>query len=333
MRTGTRDPALTAHILDRAPLYFAGGADALSDRAAHVRAGSGLACVPGALALVQDDSNFIALVDPALPREVRAIALPRGAGGRRQFGERSGNKHHKLDLEACFTADDGDTLLFVALGSGATPARENVVLVTGWESGTLATTMVAAPQLYERLRAEPAFAGSQLNVEGALLIGQTLRLFGRGNGAPRDDLVPVNATCDLAWPELLDRLRRPEASAASSPANVVRYELGALDGVPLGFTDVAAWREHVLFTAAAERSPDVIRDGVVSGSAIGIIDSSGDVRWTPIVSEEGSPVREKAEGLLVADAARPELWVVADVDDETRPSELWRVRLAGPWAG
>jgi hypothetical protein len=330
VRTATRHPALSAVVVDRAPLYFSGGPDALTDRPAHVRAGSGLARVPGALALIQDDSNFIALVDPAAPRAARAVVLPPGSDGRRQFGDSIGNKQLKLDLEACFATEDAAPL-FVALGSGATRARETVVLISGWTAGALDTRVVAAPELYGRLRAATEFAGSELNIEGALLLGATLRLFGRGNGTPRDGIQPLNATCDLAWPNVLAHLEHPAVRPAPEPTQFTQYSLGDLGGVPLGFTDATAWGDRVLFTASAEKSPDAVRDGHVSGSVIGVLEPNGRSCWAPISDAGGAAVQEKAEGLLIADADAGELWVVADVDDETRPSELWRVRLGGPW--
>ena len=52
--------------------------------------------------------------------------------------------------------------------------------------------------------------------------------------------------------------------ARQSPArDVVRYELGVIDGIPLGFTDATALGDAVLFSAAAEDSPDATRDGRV----------------------------------------------------------------------
>ena len=329
-RIAIRDPALSAELVSRAPLRFAGGADEATDRPAHLRAASGLAALGSMFAVVLDDVNFVALVDPRAPAQARAIALPPGPGGRRQFGDSRATKHLKLDLEAC-VATGGDSPMLVAFGSGSSPARESVVVVRDITGATPVAEIVHAPALYGRLRTASSFAGSELNVEGALLLGDTLRLFGRGNGAVAGELRPVNATCDLSWPGLLAHLRAPREHAAPESSRIRQFLLGELAGVPLGFTDATAWGDAILFTAAAEASPDATRDGEVHGSAIGIIDARGDVRWTPIVDASGRVVREKAEGLLVADDARGELWVVADRDDESQPSELCRIRLRGPW--
>ena len=222
--------------------------------------------------------------------------------------------------------------MLVAFGSGSLPAREHVVLVAGIATGAPRATLLHRPAFYQLLRDVPGFAGSELNLEGALLLespaGRTLRLFGRGNGAARGAVVPLNATCDLDWEALLLHLRDPDR-APPAPRRITRYTLGTIGGVPLGFTDAALCDGTVLFTAAAEASPDAVRDGAVSGSAIGIIDEGDLVRWAPIVDERGALLHEKAEGLAVADAGAGELWVLLDADDEDRASELCRVRLEG----
>lgn len=274
--TAARDDRISAVVVEQRALSYVDGADPATDRPAHVRAGSGLAAVPGGIALIQDDANFIAFL-PSDGGSPHAIQLPAGEGGLRQFDDVRGNKKHKLDLEACVAVDTPTGVLLLALGSGSKRRRERVALVGGWEAGdagAIAVRLVHVPLLYECLRREHAFAGSELNVEGAISLPGRLRLFGRGNGKVRGDLHPVNATCDLDWPTLMAHIESPGASPPPTPTNITRYELGALGGVPLTFTDAAVRGPSVLYAAAAEASPDATRDGVVSGSALGVIDGS-----------------------------------------------------------
>lgn len=56
--------ALSAHVAQSAPRIYDGDADCGMDRPAHVRAASSLVYLIGRFALVQDDANFLALVDP-----------------------------------------------------------------------------------------------------------------------------------------------------------------------------------------------------------------------------------------------------------------------------
>src|SRR3954451_15602340 len=122
------DPSLSARIVRSVPLLYAESADASLDRPAYVRSASGIARVAGCVAVVQDDASFVAVVDAATGL-ARAITLPAGEGGLRQFDDLRGNKRFKLDLESCVTVDEGEML--VAFGSGSTPARERIVLVRG----------------------------------------------------------------------------------------------------------------------------------------------------------------------------------------------------------
>jgi hypothetical protein len=320
--------AMRARIVRRLPMRYAAGADPAQDRPPHVRAGSALARVGDRLAVVQDDANFVALVDPATGL-ARPVALPRGAAGLRQFDEGRGNKRFKMDLEACAAVpdvDDPGRTMLLALGSGSAERRERVVLLRGLDGPGPEVRVVDAPALYERLRARRDFSGSQMNVEGAVVIGERLRLFARGNGAPKDGVLPVNATCDLDLARLLAYLRDPASANPPDPADVVQYDLGEIGGERLGFTDAALVAGRVWFSAAAEDSPDAYHDGPVAGSALGVLDEGGG-RWTELVDEEGRRFAGKVEGLLPR--GETSAWVVVDADDPDRPSELCEVELEG----
>ena len=328
-RTATSDPALSATVIRQAPLLYRDGADRETDRPAHVRAGSGLARVPGGIALVQDDANFLAVVDPH-SAQARAIPLPAGEDGARQFDTVRGNKANKLDLEACVAANVGGETLFVAFGSGSTRRREGIVLVGGWGAPDPVVALVQAPGLYERLRGESAFAGTALNLEGAVLVGDRLLLSARGNGRADGEHVPAAATCTLDWPALLRYLQAPLSATPPAPQDVVRYDLGSLEGVRLGFTDAAHWGDAFLFSAAAEASVDEVEDGDVAGSVLGIIDGQGATRWTTVTDAAGAPFTGKVEGLLAPHDGE-HLYAVVDSDDPDTPSLLCTVRLDGPW--
>lgn len=326
IRTAVQDGRLAARIVERAPLFYDGGPSAEEDRPAHVRAASGLAWFRGELALVQDDAAFLALVDPASLR-VRALPLPRGPGGHRQFDDLRGNKADKLDLEALFATGE----LLVGLGSGATPARRRALLHDG------ASARIAdAGELYRELEAMAELAGSELNLEGAApLPDGRLRLFQRGNGDPSRARPPVDATLDVATRELLAYLAGEGPAPRLDAGAVTQYRLGAHDGVRLTFTDAAydPTSGRLYYLACAERSPDAVRDGEVTGSAIGVfddLDGGGALRFAWLGDGDGRALAVKAEGL--AFGAGGQVHVVLDADDPARPSDLCRVELVGPWA-
>jgi hypothetical protein len=322
------DGALGARIVTRRPLLYENGPDTREDRPGHVRAGSGLVRFGTGLAVVQDDADFVALID-SRTGVVRPVALPRRGSGARQFDEGRGNKAEKLDFEACVVAPlrAGETL--VAFGSGSTPAREALLVLRLDEEARV----VHAPDLYAALRRETEFSGSELNVEGAILDGGVLRLFQRGNGAPRGGLLPVNATCDVAWSYIEELIDGRRSRVAPRLDAVTQFDLGGVDGVPLTFTDAALTDSgDVVYIAAAEESPDAIRDGAVVGAAVGLIHvdarNAREVRYTRLVDERGAPARVKIEGVAVGDRL-DSAHVVLDMDDPSRPSELCAVELTG----
>ena len=308
---------MKATVTGMRELRFEGARPEL-DLPGHVRAGSGIRRLGERLVIVQDDVNALAVLPfPRAGAAARglegfepavAVALPRGADGRRVFGKRLGNKALKLDLEACLRLPDGR---LVALGSGSTSRRETLVVI----DETLDVSLIDGADLYAAFRANAAFAGSELNIEGAAVAGDDVVVFQRGNGATRHGLEPVNATGLLdvasfvAWLEggpvpLLERVRQ--------------HDLGAVDGVRFGFTDAAALPDgRVAFLAGAEDSPDTFQDGVVMGCRFGVLDGDS-VALVDICGADGAPSALKLEGLEWVGAREDGSWefvVVADMDD------------------
>ncbi len=330
MRTARHDAALSATIVGRHALRYRAKAAAALDRPPHVRAGSSLTWVGARLGLVQDDANFVALVDPRTGL-ARAIALPPGEEGKRQFDDARGNKRFKLDLEACCTLEGPAGSLFIALGSGSKKRRRRVITIEAVAARRPRVSLIDAESLYVALEAVPEFAGSDMNIEGALALPGTLRLFSRGNGAAKHGRAPVNASGELETAALLAYLADPAAAPVPRLSAVVQYELGELDGLPLGFTDAALAGETLLYTAAAEASKDASEDGRVSGSVIGLIPARGELRFVPITETDGARSTDKVEGLVAVPGRPDKVYIVVDPDDHTRPSELCEVLLTGAW--
>jgi hypothetical protein len=324
------DSTISARVVRRWPLFYTAGADDLLDRPAHVRAGSGLTSIGGRLAVVQDDASFVAFIEPT-SRTVDSIALAACSSGQRQFDDLRGNKHWKLDLETCATIDESDGELLIALGSGSSPRREQILLLTWPRSGKSDFHLYEAPAFYGLLRSRSEFAGSELNLEGAVYVGgDVLRLFQRGNGEPRDGLQPVNATCDISWPMLRSHL--DEATPVPCPTNVIQYDLGLLDGVRLSFTDAATHENCIHFTATAEACPTATEDGPVTGSVLGQIGANA-ARWTILLDENGDRLDGKVEGLTFNPAVDNHGWLLIDRDDPLVPTELCEFALSGEWSG
>lgn len=317
MRRASLDPNLD--VIVRAPraLRYAAGEDQTLDRPVHVRAASSVVWLGRRLAIVQDDANFIALVDPSRPEHVESVPLDPGEGGLRQFDDLRGNKKHKLDLEAAVVVDG----TLIAFGSGSSERREKIAIARDLDAHAT-IKLVNAHAFYAQLRAATSFSGSELNVEGVARVGDSLRFFNRGNGAPHGELVPVDATCDV---ELVAFLSYVDGGPVPALGAIVPYDLGAIDGVRLGFTDAAVIDGRVFYLAAAESSPDATRDGPVAGVAIGTLDG---LRYARVRCEDG-PFDGKAEGLAFIGERHG--YLVIDRDEPLTAGELWSFELRGDW--
>ncbi len=287
-------------------------------QAPHLAAASGLVRAGDHLLVAADDMLHLG-VFPARGggpgRLVRLLPgkLPKDAGAR---------KKKKRDFEALVhlppAVAGGAHGAVLALGSGSRERRRVAVLVPLGADGTpregAARTINLAP-LY--LRLERDFP--ELNIEGAAVVGDRLRLLQRGNGP-----AGVNAVVDLDL-ERVTRGLRGDLIGAEALVSLRPVELGKLDGVRLSFTDASPLPDgRTVFLAAAEASADTYADGEIRGSAVGVLDRDGQVSFVRRFAG-----RFKAEGLhatLEPDGAIS-LLMVTDGDDPEQPAELLRARL------
>lgn len=327
----TQAPHLSARVVARWSLVYGVEVDSLLDRPPHVRAGSGMNLIGGQLAIIQDDACFVALVDRDR-RTVESVALPAGHAGMRQFDDQRGNKCWKADLEACATVIDSGRESLLMMGSGSSSQREQILIAHWPPQGPQDMGHFHATEFYSALRSHRDFAGAELNIEGAVLLGDDcLRLVQRGNGAVRHGQAPLNATCDVSWKRLRRHLHDPDSVAPPEPQNIIQYELGSLGGVRLSFTDGAQRQGIVCFSATAEASPDSIADGPVMGSVLGRVGGDGTAGWAVLENEDGSAFQGKVEGLVLDPSVDTRAWIVVDRDDPRVPCELCEVQLAGDW--
>ena len=262
-----------------------------------VRAGSGLAWWGGRLLVVQDDAMSVVLVDP-VTRETSTMALAPGGGAL--------SKAEKPDFEAVLTLPDGALQLF---GSGSTPRRR---LIARLDPQTGVWTLIEASAFYAAL--EHAIGGPP-NVEGAVVVGEALRLLHRGAGGSPNMVLEV--------PFSPANVPEPRVSAAW------RVDLGCLGGVPLTFTDGVSLSDgRLLYLAVAEDTPNAVDDGPVVGLAVGVWTPGAPARWAPVRDPDGAMSTRKAEGLVLAPDGRS-AYIITDPDDPERPAELGRLMLDG----
>lgn len=280
----------------------------------HFSAASGLVCALGRAYVVSDDEHHLAvfrdLHSPGLLHRILPGDLPQSKKARKQL---------KPDLEALLLlpgTESGEHHALIAFGSGSRPNRDTgIVIPLSARGGPSAQVQrFDLKPLYEPLRA----ALGEINIEGAMLLADTLVLLHRGISGASD-----NAAVHYRLNELravIDGKRHTVAPRAIQP-----YRLGAIDGVDLGFTDGTAlpgggW----VFCAAAENTADSYADGPCRGSALGVVDAHGAL----VALHQLADTSLKVEGIAArAHAAGIDICLVTDADDPRLSSQLLFTRL------
>jgi hypothetical protein len=229
----------------------------------YLSAASGLVSIHERLYVVADDEHYLAEFD-ATAHDAPGRLLRLFEGELPVSPKR--RKSTKPDIEslARLPAMPGcPSGALLGLGSGSRPNRNTGVLMTLGSDGGVegAARRVDLTPLYAPLSRQFA----ELNIEGALVVGDELLLLQRGHkgGSP-------NACIHLAWAEVLPWLLGRSTAPVHATA-VRRYDLGEVDGVPLCFTDGSALPGRAwLFSAVAENVDDSYNDGLCVGASIGL---------------------------------------------------------------
>ena len=284
-------------------------------RPLHLSAASGLACIHSFIYVVADDELHLGVFRSDRNAPGRLIRLFDGE----LPDAKSDRKKQKPDLEALTLLPafgDHPHGALLALGSGSRPNRRLGALI-----GLDAQGAVRGPPHVVDLSAILVPLGDEfpaLNIEGAIVSGDELRLFQRGNKRQRE-----NAVIRYPLPALLDALRSGRAGAIK-PSAIDRFDLGQIDGVPLGFTDAAALPDGgMIFTAIAEDTDNTYDDGPCQGAAIGMVDNKGQLLWIRPLDRPA-----KVEGVDArADGDQIKLLLVTDADDPDIPAGLFSATI------
>ncbi len=202
----------------------------------------------------------------------------------------------------------------LVLPSGSKPNRMRGSLVSFHSNGEpfINPKDISFRNLYERLLS----SFPDLNIEGAVQVGTTLKLFQRGNGPTAQ-----NATIDISLSGIAETLKLGRDLNPDLIRKIRHHKLGKLHGVALGFTDAySSPAMGTWFLAAAESSESTFLDGKYVGSVIGKLDSEGEVSF---VKELASPY--KPEGLWIDESSSDHFfYVVTDADDPDRTAEMYQ---------
>ena len=329
-----RDARLRARITsDRQLVYDGPPGTSADDRPRHVRAGSGLAWSGERIVVIQDDADYVGIIDGD-QGSVAAVPLRSPGGG--HFGK-TGAGH--MNLEAVVAAKDwrGDFLL--AFGSGSAPEKRMIARVR-LGGGDTELSAFEARKLYAAIAEIPDFTAQGLHLEGVALLPKAIegrdaiRLF---HGAVNPELAPgeqpvhLSATVDLRLDSLLgylDRCKRdPNAFPGVDLVLPRRYNLNDLDGVPFRFSDAATAPDgRVVYLAVAERLDEQGHPRACAGTALGVIEPDGNARYTVISEKSGQYSTRRAEGMALHKNGTGYLVIQ---DDEDGPAVLAALEISG----
>ncbi|KSV78221.1 hypothetical protein N182_21300 [Sinorhizobium sp. GL2] len=287
-----------------------------ASRSLHLSAASGLQCLGTALYVIADDELHLGVFPVAGSGRGRLIRLFDG-----ELPETKGNrKKHKPDLEALTVLPPFCEFSYGALfaiGSGSRPNRKKGVLLGLDAQGAISTP----PKNVDLSFILDPLAGEfgELNIEGAVVVGEELRLLQRGNKRRNDNAIaryPLHAVLNALSNDQIDPV---------GPSAVDRFDLGAIQGTPFGFTDAAALPNgDMAFSAVAENTENAYLDGPCLGAGIGIVDERG-----ILVAFDLLEYPHKIEGILAIEGDRVvELLLVTDADNPDIPAGLFSTQIA-----
>jgi len=278
-------------------------------------AASGLVRAGDFLYVVADDELHLAVFPAANNGPGRVIPLFEGE----LPTSRVERKALKPDLETLTLlppSQDFPAGAILALGSGSRRNRRKGALL-----GLHAQSAVQGPSVILDLC--PIFdpldaVFRNLNIEGAAVVGDEMRLFQRGNHRDSE-----NAIIRFALPAFLEVLRG-EGESAIEPIAIQKIDLGKIDGIPLSFTDAATLPNgNMVFSAVAEDTDDTYNDGPCRGAGIGLLDRDGHLlrmlRFDAPYKVEGVDARVDGEAIR--------LLLVTDADDPAIPAVLFSATM------
>jgi hypothetical protein len=283
-------------------------------RPLHLSAASGLVCVHSFNYVVADDERHLGVFRTTSSEPGHLIRLFDGE----LPAPKSDRKKQKPDFEALTKLPaygDYPHGALLALGSGSRRNRRTGALLQLDAQGAVR----GSPRVVDL---SPILACLDdkfpaLNIEGAVVSGDELRLFQRGNKRRSE-----NAIIRFQLSALLDVLSS-EQTGAIKPSAINTFDLGQIDGIPLCFTDAAALPDGTMvFTAVAEDTDDNYNDGPCAGAAVGIVDDE-----LRSVHKLDRPYKvEGVDARVAGDAVR--LLLVTDADDAETPAGLFSATIA-----
>lgn len=264
-----------------------------------------------------DDTPVLYQFDKAFRQVGTFLLLPHFAGQERI------PKPQKPDLESMAEGlYDGKPCLAL-FGSGSlSPQRDSMYLFFPGEPDN--TEVFDINFLYQQIRESANITADELNIEGAVIAGETLHLFNRGR----------NFVASLSWTQLLKALYQ-KSNIFDLEVLITPVPLPDHQGVPMGFSgaSLAPGTNWMLFTATVEDTKNWYDDGEILGSYAGglYLPESGaaEITWlAPVTDHNGVGVKDKIESIAYLHTdAQGRLHALAVTDNDDGASKLLEIKI------
>lgn len=224
-------------------------------------------------------------------------------------------KRQKPDWESLIKLEVApDENILLAIPSGSTENRMMGAYVKLNYHGQIIPTQNPVQVSFSQLFSELKTKIPDLNLEGACVLNNQLKLFQRGNGAGG-----INAIIDIDLDGFCQDLKNSRPVNAKHLLAIKKYDLGTLNGYKLDFTDACALINEIWFLAVAEDSQSTYDDGQFHGAILGCLDSSGIE-----IARYEIDCAVKPEGLWVEGADQKlNFFIVTDADSSTVHASIY----------
>lgn len=280
--------------------------------------------VKAASGLVKSRNHFFVIADDELSLfqfnfegQTQVDSLPLKQGDLPQDAKE--RKRQKPDWESLVKIEvKNHGAILLAIPSGSTENRMTGAFVTLDSRGLIdkkdKPIEVDFSEIYAALKEKI----SELNIEGACIVNNRLKLFQRGNGQ-----ASVNAIIDIHLDGFCNDFMNKLPVSPKHVISVKTYDLGKLGGFKLDFTDACSVDDTIWFLAVAEESNSTYEDGQYHGAILGCLDSAGSE-----ISRYEIDCVVKPEGLWVeAESHRLCFYIVTDADNPTIYASIYFGKL------
>ena len=232
-------------------------------------------------------------------------------------------KSFKPDFESMEMICEGDEKYLLTLSSGSViHSRDTAYLTPLGGEGRIVKKNVRP--VYEKIKREAGIGNEdEINIEGLAIDMKHAYLLHRGN-------ISGNFIARIERSELISYLKNDKESIPR--INIFQVKLPVYKNIPSGFSGACMLNDGkgILFTASLEETDDVVGDGVILGSYIGIIPieelHNGNYK-AGLVTKNGKILAIKLEGITVHSVDGKGIKALAVCDNDDGASDFFEMEI------